>query len=200
MKRTTLNFLTDAAGFVGFVLLATTGVLVRYVLPPGSGKHTHVWGLDRHEWGAVHFWVSVAFLAVLAVHVVLHWRWVLAVVAGKAAEASGMRFALGVVALLAVLGLAVAPLVSPVQREHAEPGSRPAAAPDAAGASEEEIRGYMTFRDVEAATGVPAAYILQHLGLPADTSLDERLGEFGREHGFKPARIREIVREYHAGK
>ena len=44
MKRTNLNLIIDAAGFAGFVFLTATGVLVRYVLPPGSGHHTTLWG------------------------------------------------------------------------------------------------------------------------------------------------------------
>ena len=42
--------------FAGFVLLITTGVLMRYVLPPGSGRRAAIWGLDRHGWGDLHFW------------------------------------------------------------------------------------------------------------------------------------------------
>ena len=44
MNRTTLNFVVDTAAFVGFVLLTTTGVLMHYLLPPGSGHHTTIWG------------------------------------------------------------------------------------------------------------------------------------------------------------
>ncbi len=33
MKRTTLNFWTDALAFIGFVFLTTSGVLLRYQLP-----------------------------------------------------------------------------------------------------------------------------------------------------------------------
>src|SRR4051794_18528135 len=61
MNRTTLNFVVDTAAFVGFVLLTTTGVLMHYLLPPGSGHRTTIWGLDRHDWGQVHFWISAVF-------------------------------------------------------------------------------------------------------------------------------------------
>ena len=76
MKRTTLNLIIDAIGFVGFVFLTATGVLVRYVLPPGSGHHTTLWGLDRHDWGGLHFWIAVGFFVVLALHLLFHWRWI----------------------------------------------------------------------------------------------------------------------------
>ena len=51
MNRTWVNFVIDTVAFVAFVLLTTTGVLMRYLLPPGSGHYTTIWGLDRHEWG-----------------------------------------------------------------------------------------------------------------------------------------------------
>jgi hypothetical protein len=74
MKRPNVNFAVDCLGFAGFVLLTATGVLMRYVLPPGSGHSTTIWTLDRHEWGSIHFWIAIAFLAVLAFHLFLHWR------------------------------------------------------------------------------------------------------------------------------
>ena len=107
MNRTTLNFVVDTAAFVGFVLLTTTGVLMHYLLPPGSGHHTTIWGLDRHDWGQVHFWISAAFLGTLALHLCLHWRWVTALVRGRPHQGgtqTGVRVA-----------LALAPLFSSVE-------------------------------------------------------------------------------------
>lgn len=66
MRRPTLNLVVDSVAFAGFVFLTTTGVLMRYVLPPGSGHRTLVWGLGRHDWGAIHFWIATVFLGVLA--------------------------------------------------------------------------------------------------------------------------------------
>ena len=118
MNRTTLNFVVDTAAFVGFVLLTTTGVLMHYLLPPGSGHHTTIWGLDRHDWGQVHFWISAVFLGSLALHLCLHWRWVTALVRGRPRQGGtqpGVRVALALVALIALLALALAPLFSSVE-------------------------------------------------------------------------------------
>jgi hypothetical protein len=116
MTRPRLNFLIDAVAFVAFVFLTTTGVLSRYVLPPGSGRYATLWGLDRHGWGDIHFWVAVLLLGTLALHIVLHWRWVVTMVRGQRSEASGIRVALGVVGLLGLLGIAAVPLLAPVER------------------------------------------------------------------------------------
>lgn len=127
MKRPTLNLAVDAAAFATFVLLTSTGVLLRYVLPPGSGRHTTIWGLDRHDWGQIHFWISMAFLAFLAVHLLVHRRWIVSVVRGRPREGSGLRVALGVVGLVAVLAAAAAPFLAEV--EQAPRGGRHRGAP-----------------------------------------------------------------------
>ena len=117
MKRPTVNLSVDAAAFAAFVLLTSTGVLLRYVLPPGSGHRTLLWGLDRHDWGQIHFWISMAFLAVLAIHLVLHRRWIASVTRGRPREGSALRVALGIVGLLAVLAAAAAPFFAEVEQE-----------------------------------------------------------------------------------
>ena len=124
MKRSNLINVVDAASFIGFVFLASTGVLLRYVLPPGSGRWSSVWSLSRHDWGAVHFWISVAFFAVLTLHLVLHWRFVLSLLRGKVPRAMGLRLALGMVGLLAILALAAAPLLAPVDQLGPAQGGR----------------------------------------------------------------------------
>ena len=73
VKRTSVNFIVDVIAFSCFVYLAATGVLIRYVLPPGSGHFSTIWGLDRHEWGSVHFWTAIVLLCTIAVHLILHW-------------------------------------------------------------------------------------------------------------------------------
>ena len=100
MKRSKLNFIIDIGAFAGFVVLTTTGILMRYSLPPGSGHHSSIWGLDRHQWGGVHFWVSMTFFFILALHLLLHWRWIAAVVRGRPRKGSGLRAGLGIVGFI----------------------------------------------------------------------------------------------------
>ena len=129
MTRTHLNFVVDALAFAAFLLLASTGVLLRYQLPPGSGgldgrgtgrgeaQQTvlTLWNWTRHDWGAIHFWIACALMAVLAVHLFLHWRWVVCVVRGKATDRSGWRLSLGAVGMGALVLFAAAPWLSPIE-------------------------------------------------------------------------------------
>ena len=59
MRRNTINFLVDAASALVVIGLVATGLLTRFVLPPGSGSWRLLWGMGRHDWGDVHFWLAV---------------------------------------------------------------------------------------------------------------------------------------------
>ena len=97
MRRTTLNFIMDLIGFFNLLLLATTGAVMKWVLPPGSGggggghgygfrggrgpgpgagQVKQLLGLGRHDWGDVHFILAVLFVLLILVHIVLHWGWI----------------------------------------------------------------------------------------------------------------------------
>lgn len=193
MTRTNLNFVVDVIAFIGFVVLTTTGVLMRYILPPGSGHYSTIWSLDRHEWGDLHFWISVVFFSVLTLHLVLHWRWIVSVVTGRSREGSGFRAGLGIVGLLAVVAFAIFPLIIPVEKDLT---GKKAASLSSHKYDDFLIRGSMTLKDVEVTTEVPAIYIIESLKLPASISVEQQLGPLKRKYGFEINDVREIVKEF----
>ena len=194
MKRANLNFLVDAVALIAFVLLAATGVLVRYVLPPGSGHFSALWGMDRHQWGQVHFWIAVVLMASLGLHLFLHWRWVLCMVKGRPREGSGLRVALSLVGIIALAALTAAPFFGRVEQTGEPPHRRRAADQGESGAF--KIDGSMSLTEIEQLTGVPAVVVLRKLGLPADVRVDARLGRLSKEHGFELHDVREVVRKH----
>jgi hypothetical protein len=85
MKRQPFNFLIDIASFLVLFLLILTGLLIYYVLPPCgncAGASTAcefestLWGLGRHSYGTIHFYLSLATMILMVLHVALHWSWV----------------------------------------------------------------------------------------------------------------------------
>jgi hypothetical protein len=92
MRRTTANFIVDAIAFLDLLCLAGTGMILKFVLPPGSGggggygrgfrgghgpvEVRQLLGLGRHDWGDVHFVLAVIFSVLMLVHLILHWRWI----------------------------------------------------------------------------------------------------------------------------
>jgi hypothetical protein len=94
MRRSTVNFVIDLLAFLNLLALAFTGFIMEYVLPPGSGGRygrgfrggrgsaevseqiRQFWSLGRHDWGDVHFYLAVAFIILMIIHIILHWTWI----------------------------------------------------------------------------------------------------------------------------
>jgi mono/diheme cytochrome c family protein len=75
MKRFFNNLLIDLIAAASMIGMLATGYILRFPLPPGSNKYLTLWGLTRHEWGDIHFWISLGLLGVVLLHVCLHWQW-----------------------------------------------------------------------------------------------------------------------------
>lgn len=80
MNRTLINVIIDLIAALLMLGMIITGYLLRFPLPPGSNKSLILWGLSRHQWGGVHFWISLSLLLVMLLHLVLHWNWVVSMV------------------------------------------------------------------------------------------------------------------------
>lgn len=78
MNRSKLNFVIDALAAIALVAMIATGYILRFPLPPATNRTHELWGMSRHEWGTVHSWASLGLVAVLLVHVILHWEWIFA--------------------------------------------------------------------------------------------------------------------------
>jgi len=122
MKRADIILLVDILSFACFVLLSSTGILLHYLLPPGSGGRVAIWGMTRHEWADIHFLVAVVFFCVLIVHLALHRRLILNMIRGPDPREARLRLALGLTGLIALLLLAFAPLAGPKQPGHSGGG------------------------------------------------------------------------------
>ena len=80
MNRTLLNIIIDLLATLLFLGMIATGYLLRFPLPPGSNKTHVLWGLTRHQWGDIHFWISAGLLLTMLVHLALHWNWIVTVI------------------------------------------------------------------------------------------------------------------------
>src|SRR5688572_14883488 len=209
MKRTHLNFVIDGLAFTAFFFLISTGLLLRYQLPAGSGglrgfgvgggagerPIALLWGMTRHEWGQIHYLIAGSLIAILAAHVLLHWKWINCVIRGTRSEASGLRFGLGFSSLLALLLLGAMPLMIStnevsrsqlqVQRSNGEHTGSPE--------GDIELRGSMTVLEVAEEAGITAAELLSRLNMTSDVSPDERVGRLLRQHGLQMSDLRDVI-------
>ena len=76
-----MNWLLDAAVFLGGILAALSGIYFLFVPSGGyQGGRNPMYGVtilfSRHTWEDVHIWGGIAMLAAAVIHLVIHWRWV----------------------------------------------------------------------------------------------------------------------------
>lgn len=126
MNRTLLNIIIDLIAAVLFLGMIATGYLLRFPLPPGSNKSLVLWGLGRHQWGDVHFWISLALLATMTMHLLLHWNWIVTVVAKrcgrlKSVQPSLIRSGLWTLVVVGAMFFGFAWLAKSQVRELAQP-------------------------------------------------------------------------------
>lgn len=116
MRKADLNFAVDLTAFILFLFLISTGLLIYFILPAGSG-HLTIWGMNRHAWGDVHFWVAVGFLSMIAVHLILHWNWIISMITrSKSSQPmSKKRLIITLTALIIAILFAVAPYFSSIE-------------------------------------------------------------------------------------
>jgi hypothetical protein len=80
--KTKTNFIIDILMFLCLAAITGMGLMMKFILIPGQdrwavyGKNVelYVLNLERHQWGTVHLIVSLCMLALLAVHIILHWK------------------------------------------------------------------------------------------------------------------------------
>ena len=124
MHKSNLVKLIDIAAFISFIFVISTGVLLRYVLPTRSGHAVELMGMTRHEWGDLHFLITVVFLLILTIHLFVHWKFFFSLFQCKVNSTSAYRVVLGIVALLAILALAIAPFVAPLEHSETSKGAQ----------------------------------------------------------------------------
>jgi len=76
--RTAVNYVVDTLLAILFLAIAFIGILMGFFIPKGEeapGYEKVLWGLQRHAWGDLHLYFSLAFVALVIVHLALHWDW-----------------------------------------------------------------------------------------------------------------------------
>jgi mono/diheme cytochrome c family protein len=127
MSKAALNLLVDTFAAAVLTAMVGTGYVLWFVLPPGTHRTHVLWGLLRHQWGSIHFWISLLLLALLAIHAALHWRWLvmglsrrlgMAVWAARSPRLAGLLLLSVAAAPLTTMAIAahlsVRPLVQPL--------------------------------------------------------------------------------------
>jgi hypothetical protein len=79
----TLFILTGIQVLSGFVLWIILPRGVGDSIPSRFGDGRTFWGLQRNEWLDLHAWVAVFMVAIIVIHVIIHWQWIVNMTIGK---------------------------------------------------------------------------------------------------------------------
>jgi len=87
VKRAKLNLIIDALLLLCLAAISGTGLLIKYVLVPGYqrwdiyGRNVSLffWEMDRHQWGTIHLIIGMVFIALIVLHVVMHWQMIVGI-------------------------------------------------------------------------------------------------------------------------
>jgi hypothetical protein len=194
MKRTTVNLVVDTLLAATALVLVGTGILLWSVLPPGMGRGASLWGLDRHSWGDIHLYAAWATMGLTFIHVFFHWSWILNVVGGQNRT---RRFAAGWAVLLAPLALLAGfwALAARQVRQSNTELTRPSMVSPKERDTEHHsqttgINGSMSLTEIAVETGLTLAEVKRRLGLSAEASGSERLGQLAKRFSFTLAEAR----------
>lgn len=76
MSRAEINYLAGLALFVAGSIEAISGFVLWLILPRGSGGGA-TFIFNRHMWLGLHDWLAIALVAIIVVHLALHWKWII---------------------------------------------------------------------------------------------------------------------------
>lgn len=75
MKKAKLNYWIDVSIGISFVLSAVSGLV--FLLPVNAASDLNaVLGVNYSLWDQLHTWGSLAMIAGVLAHLVLHWKWI----------------------------------------------------------------------------------------------------------------------------
>lgn len=124
---TEMNFFINIVAFVLLIFLTSTGLLLYLELPPWKGG-AMLLGMTRHEWGWIHFILSLMFIVTTSVHLMAHGHWIVCVIKSRIKSISRWRILVVFFSVIFLFAIACIPFFSPItypeNRDHFEYGQR----------------------------------------------------------------------------
>jgi glucan phosphoethanolaminetransferase (alkaline phosphatase superfamily) len=132
MNKPKLRFVIQALMFLCLMALAGIGLLMEFVLIPGREKivkygqnvRLSFLGLDRNDWGDVHLYIALIFLALLAIHLTLHWKKIVGLYEKMIPDQKRRNLIALAFLLISVILIYFAFLINPEVRETGRGGGR----------------------------------------------------------------------------
>lgn len=198
MNRNWLNFAVDTITALLALAMVLTGMLMRWVLAAGSGRRGLLWGLSRHQWGDVHWWLSLALVGVALLHIALHWQWIcsmmLRICRGSGVIQSRLASRAAGVVVAVALGLLLWGFVVLARSSVTVPvgGATP---PGRVQPIQVDIRGSTTLGQAAEMLNIDVATLCERLDLDPSTRPDINLGVLARNKGMTMSDLRRLAEQ-----
>lgn len=214
--------------FICMTAMICLGLLIKYILLPGKerwivyGDNVDLYflGLDRHEWGTIHLIIGFVLLGLLILHIILHWKTILALysklIKNKSARIIITVGLIVVFVLLATFPFFITPDIQELERNQKHNVSLQGNFEKQQINSEHqtydlnngsvkkhhhskasiEVKGYMKLCEVASKYNVPCSYLKKNLGIPQSTSDDQKLGWLRKKYDFKMSEVELMINKY----
>lgn len=212
MKKNNINLIVDIIMLTAMSAIAGIGLLLKYVLIAGKDRSSiygrdvdlYLWGWDRHEWGGLHLWFGYALLALVVLHIILHWKQICLIASGFIVHKI-TRYVSAVLCAIFCAMLALWPFFISIEvKERArgshskvetikEPKSAVVAGSDN---NDRTIRGSMSLKEVSHQSKVPIEYLRKKLQLPLDVDENEKIGRLQQRYDVDMHKVREAIAQY----
>jgi len=205
MKKSDWQYLIDSLLFICILGIVFIGFFLGLVIPKGPSvaeSAKYFLGLHRHDWGNIHFYLSIAFTVLVFIHLIFSWKWI----KSKAKQIFKKAWQTSLFMLL-LLGLFTPLLIWNFLPKYADTyadqgiglrrrdttwESLEAFLPQE-GEEYVVVIGQMTLADLEKATGIPPQAVIENLGLPKRTNRNETIGRLRKQHGFEFQDVRALL-------
>lgn len=229
MKQLKLNLLIDAVMLILMVSIIGIGLLVKYILLTGKEKWDSfggnfdftLLGLDRHDWGQVHFILGLILIGLLLLHLILHWKQIIGIFK-KTFTNKNIRIVLALSLLIISIGLIIFPFLikpkiedpmfhyrnfqansqdMPIQTKTEnvqKPIERHSYLQNIhrEKSADININGSMSLSEISSKYQIPTTYLKKSLNISSSTSNTERLGRIRRTNGFTMSKVEDIISMY----
>ena len=183
MRRSAVNLLIDVISLLVFLAMIWTGCLMHYVLPAGGGRgHTlTLWGMNRHEYSKLHFYLALTMVALIIVHLWLHWPWICSTMSNLLGAPRPKRFKRALYGLFLLLVMVIVTAGSLLWIETKVMytyGEDPTGYGYEAFETNElpDITGRTTLSQAAEMAGISVEQLIIKLHLPSNINPNERLG------------------------
>ncbi len=220
INKVKLNLLLDILMFIHMLPIIGIGFLIKSVLVPGYERNSiyghdvelYFCGIDRHQWGTIHFLFSLVLIFLLGLHIVFHWKQVVCIF-NKMLPLRLVRVVIALVLLMLTIVIGILPLiVTPQIKENVSHNAHANELPGVShtyepkqikkqfhniestkdgsagnthgGHAKIEIYGYMTLNELAKKYKVNAKALALSINVPQG-NMDERLGRLRRKYGFE---------------